>query len=79
MKASNIKLSNLKTVNDCYDTIVAILNDYRNYRGDSTNFKSCRDMVLMVSAKSEIKAIEALVKRLAAKGKYATRKELDTY
>ncbi len=57
MKASVIKLADLKDFSDCIAAIDKIENDYRNYEGGIGRWTSGKECFLKAGAKTKIDAI----------------------
>lgn len=58
MKASEIKVSSMKSSSDCYTAIDKIWNDHRNCLGGIIAFNSGKQTYLTATAKKKVEALE---------------------
>lgn len=66
MRADRIKLSDLKTWQDCCNAITCIETDYVNVVGGLRAWNSCRETKLTKTAQQKIDAIERKLEQLDA-------------
>lgn len=67
MKASDVKISDLKHCSDCYDAIESIEMDHRNVVGGLKAFNSGYETHLTRSAELKIDAINRKLDKLSEK------------
>lgn len=64
MKASDVRIADLETWDDCYDAIEEIETDYQNDRGGIQAWNSGLQTQLTASAEKKIAAIRRKMDRL---------------
>lgn len=67
MKASDLRVTSLKTTEQCRKAIDQIENDYRNYYSSLSDWNSGKPCHMKINAINKIKAIENLLYELEDK------------